>query len=107
MAQKALEMGLEGCLVEKTILGQIQKTGDGYITLEALLHDCFKGAPDSESPVSNEQEGECLMWCTHKQRSGLEEMPLALLTFDFFPLYRLNCSIQYYRSYAFMKACVE
>ncbi|XP_046869951.1 E3 ubiquitin-protein ligase XIAP [Hypomesus transpacificus] len=58
MAQKALEMGLEGCLVEKTILGQIQKTGDGYSTLEALLHDCFKGAPDSESPVSNEQEGD-------------------------------------------------
>lgn len=58
MAQKALEMGLEAGLVESTIQGKIQRTGEGYATLEALLHDCFHQAPGSDCSMSPEQQDE-------------------------------------------------
>ncbi|XP_054453676.1 E3 ubiquitin-protein ligase XIAP [Anoplopoma fimbria] len=54
MAQKAIEMGLEPGVVEKTILEKISKTGSGYSTVEALMEDLNN--TQSEAANSLEQD---------------------------------------------------
>ncbi|XP_034453580.1 E3 ubiquitin-protein ligase XIAP [Hippoglossus hippoglossus] len=49
MAQKAVEMGLNPCEVEKTILEKISRTGSGYSSLEALLEDCLNNSHESDT----------------------------------------------------------
>lgn len=59
MAQRAVEMGLEPALVERTILERIRRAGTGYSTLETLLQDCFNRGPDSDAETA-ENHGMCL-----------------------------------------------
>lgn len=49
MAQKAIGMGLEPSVVEKTILEKISRTGSNYPTLEALMEDCLNNTPESDA----------------------------------------------------------
>lgn len=55
MAQKAIGMGLEPSVVEKTILEKVSRTGSGYLTLEALIQDCLENAPESDAAKTLEQ----------------------------------------------------
>ncbi|XP_023258653.1 baculoviral IAP repeat-containing protein 8-like [Seriola lalandi dorsalis] len=56
MAQNAIGMGLEPCVVEKTILMKIRRTGSGYSSLEALLEDCFNNTPESATAMTEQQD---------------------------------------------------
>lgn len=56
MAQKAIEMGLEPSVVERTILEKISKTGSGYSSLEELLEDGFNNTPQSNAAHAEEQD---------------------------------------------------
>ncbi|XP_019968432.2 E3 ubiquitin-protein ligase XIAP [Paralichthys olivaceus] len=56
LAQKAVEMGLNPCEVEKTILEKIRRTGSGYSSLEALLEDCLNNSPDSDNAKTEKQD---------------------------------------------------
>ncbi|XP_031136007.1 E3 ubiquitin-protein ligase XIAP [Sander lucioperca] len=56
MAQKAIGMGLEPSVVEKTILEKVSRTGSGYLTLEALIQDCLENAPESDAAKTLEQD---------------------------------------------------
>lgn len=47
LAQKAIEMGLELSVVERTILEKTSRTGSGYSSLEALIQDCLNCPPQS------------------------------------------------------------
>lgn len=49
LAQKAIEMGLDPCVVEKTIKEKMSQTGSGYLSLEPLLEDAIKNMPKSET----------------------------------------------------------
>lgn len=51
MARKAIEMGLEPSIVEKTITEKISRTGSGYSNLEALFEDCFNNTPEGTVPT--------------------------------------------------------
>lgn len=55
MAQKAIGMGLEPSVVEKTTLEKISRTGSGYSTLEELMEDCLNNTPESDAANSQEQ----------------------------------------------------
>lgn len=55
LAQKALGMGLKPCVVEKTIKEKISRTGSGYSSLEALVEDCLKNTPESDTARTEEQ----------------------------------------------------
>ncbi|XP_029296820.1 E3 ubiquitin-protein ligase XIAP [Cottoperca gobio] len=55
MAQRAIGMGLEPSVVEKTILEKIRSTGSGYSTSEALMEDCLN-TPMSDSAMSQDQD---------------------------------------------------
>ncbi|TNN38104.1 E3 ubiquitin-protein ligase XIAP [Liparis tanakae] len=48
MAQKAIEMGLEPSVVEKTILEKIDQTGSGHSSLEELVEDCLNNSQQLE-----------------------------------------------------------
>ncbi|XP_070769393.1 E3 ubiquitin-protein ligase XIAP [Enoplosus armatus] len=50
MAQKAIGMGLEPSVVEKTTLEKISRTGSGYSSLEALIEDCLNNTPVTQEP---------------------------------------------------------
>ncbi|XP_041800037.1 E3 ubiquitin-protein ligase XIAP [Chelmon rostratus] len=56
MAQKAIEMGLEPGVVERTTLEKISRTGSGYSSLEALMEDCLNNTPESDAPETQEQD---------------------------------------------------
>ncbi|KAK5865094.1 hypothetical protein PBY51_016285 [Eleginops maclovinus] len=56
MAQKAIEMGLEPSVVEKTILEKISTTSSGYSTLEALVEDCLHNTQLSDAASSQGQD---------------------------------------------------
>ncbi|KAM9413021.1 E3 ubiquitin-protein ligase XIAP-like [Salvelinus alpinus] len=56
MAQRAVEMGLEPALVERTILERIRRAGTGYSTLETLLQDCFNRGPDSDAETAENHD---------------------------------------------------
>ncbi|CAG5992431.1 unnamed protein product [Menidia menidia] len=56
VAQKALEMGIESSVVEKTILKKISSTGSGYSTVEALVEDCLNGTAEDNSEQTQEQD---------------------------------------------------
>lgn len=53
MAQKAIGMGVEPSVVEKTILEKISKTGSSYSSLEALVEDCHNNTPESDAIGTN------------------------------------------------------
>lgn len=55
MAQKAIEMGVDPSVVERTILEKISKTGLGYSSLEELLEDSFNNTPQSDAAHAKEQ----------------------------------------------------
>ena len=55
VAQKAVEMGLNPCEVEKTILEKISRTGSGYSSLEALLEDCLNNSHESDTTETEKQ----------------------------------------------------
>lgn len=46
MAQKAVGMGLEPSVVEKSILEKISKTGSDYSTLEELVEDSLNNSQE-------------------------------------------------------------
>ncbi|XP_068442335.1 E3 ubiquitin-protein ligase XIAP [Clinocottus analis] len=48
MAQKAIGMGLEPSVVEKTILDKISATGSGYSTVEELVEDCLSNSQEQD-----------------------------------------------------------
>lgn len=54
MAQKAIAMGLDPSVVEKTILEKISGTGTGYSSLEALMEDCINNTPESDAYKTDE-----------------------------------------------------
>ncbi|XP_073343475.1 E3 ubiquitin-protein ligase XIAP [Pagrus major] len=56
MAQKAIEMGLDPSVVERTTLEKIGRTGSGYSSLEALMEDCLNNTPLSDAAESQEQD---------------------------------------------------
>ncbi|XP_044062011.1 E3 ubiquitin-protein ligase XIAP isoform X2 [Siniperca chuatsi] len=56
MAQKAISMGLEPSVVEKTTLEKISRTGSGYSSLEALVEDCLNNTPESDAVKTPEQD---------------------------------------------------
>lgn len=56
IAQKAIGMGLEPSVVEKTILEKMSRTGSDYSTLEALMVDCLNMTPDSDAAKTQEQD---------------------------------------------------
>lgn len=58
MAQKAIELGLEPSVVERTILEKISKTGAGYSSLEELLEDGFNNTPQSDAANAENQGAE-------------------------------------------------
>lgn len=47
VAQKAIEIGLDPSVVEKTTLEKIGRTGTGYSSLQALMEDCLNNTPES------------------------------------------------------------
>lgn len=53
MAQKAIEMGLEPSLVERTILERMRITGSGHSSVQALVEDCVSNtaAPQEDDPL--------------------------------------------------------
>ncbi|KAM7000222.1 E3 ubiquitin-protein ligase XIAP [Tautogolabrus adspersus] len=55
MAQRAIGMGLEPSVVEKSILEKINRTGLGYSSLEELMEDCLN-TQDSDPAQSQEQD---------------------------------------------------
>ena len=55
MAQKAIEMGLDPSVVERTTLEKISRTGSGYSSLEALMEDCLNNTPRSDAAESPEE----------------------------------------------------
>ncbi|KAM6923759.1 E3 ubiquitin-protein ligase XIAP [Xenentodon cancila] len=57
VALKAIEMGFECSMVEKTILKKISSTGSGYSNVEALVEDCFDSTAESKS-TNTEQQNE-------------------------------------------------
>lgn len=56
MAQKAIEMGLEPSVVERTTLEKISRTGSDYSSLEALVEDCLNNAPQSGAATMEQDE---------------------------------------------------
>lgn len=56
MAQRAIEMGLEPSVVEKTILDKISRTGSDYAKLELLVQDCLNNTPDSDTMREKQEE---------------------------------------------------
>uniref|UniRef100_A0A3P8SR03 E3 ubiquitin-protein ligase XIAP n=1 Tax=Amphiprion percula TaxID=161767 RepID=A0A3P8SR03_AMPPE len=56
MAQKAIEMGLEPSVVEKTILDKISRTGSDYTKLELLVEDCLNNSPESDTMGEKQDE---------------------------------------------------
>ncbi|XP_076594613.1 E3 ubiquitin-protein ligase XIAP [Chaetodon auriga] len=56
MAQKAIEMGLEPSVVERTTLEKISRTGSGYASLEALMEDCLNNTPQSDAAETQKQD---------------------------------------------------
>ncbi|XP_035525558.1 E3 ubiquitin-protein ligase XIAP [Morone saxatilis] len=56
MAQKAIVMGLEPRVVERTILEKISRTSSGYSSLEELMEDCINSPPQSDAAEAAEQE---------------------------------------------------
>ncbi|XP_008276362.1 E3 ubiquitin-protein ligase XIAP [Stegastes partitus] len=56
MAQKAIEMGLDPSVVEKTILDKISRTGSDYAKLESLVEDCLNNRPDSDTVTEKQDE---------------------------------------------------
>lgn len=53
IAQKAIEMGLDPCLVERTILERKRITGSGHSSVQALVEDCLSNtaAPQEDDPL--------------------------------------------------------
>lgn len=49
MVQKAVEMGIEASVVEKSILEKMNRTGSGYSSMEALVEDCLRNTTASET----------------------------------------------------------
>lgn len=68
MAQKAIGMGLEPSVVEKTILEKIIGTGTGYSSLEALMEDCINNMQDCDASQTEEQ-GTVHLVCKNKYYS--------------------------------------
>ncbi|XP_018530983.1 E3 ubiquitin-protein ligase XIAP [Lates calcarifer] len=68
LAQKALGMGLKPCVVEKTIKEKISRTGSGYSSLEALVEDCLKNTPESDTARTEEQDEDPLEKLMRLQR---------------------------------------
>nr|XP_046261254.1 E3 ubiquitin-protein ligase XIAP [Scatophagus argus] len=56
MAQKALEVGLEPSVVERTILEKIGRTGSGYSSLEALMEDCLNDRTHSDAAQTLDED---------------------------------------------------
>ncbi|XP_027132265.1 E3 ubiquitin-protein ligase XIAP-like [Larimichthys crocea] len=68
MAQKAIELGLEPSVVERTILEKISKTGSGYSSLEELLEDGFNNTPQSDAAQAENQDEDPLESLRRLQR---------------------------------------
>ncbi|KAE8286186.1 E3 ubiquitin-protein ligase XIAP [Larimichthys crocea] len=68
MAQKAIELGLEPSVVERTILEKISKTGAGYSSLEELLEDGFNNTPQSDAANAENQDEDPLESLRRLQR---------------------------------------
>lgn len=56
MAQKAIEMGLDPSVVEKTILEKISSTGSGYSSLQGLVEDCLNNTPESDAVKMEDED---------------------------------------------------
>ncbi|XP_068596442.1 E3 ubiquitin-protein ligase XIAP [Brachionichthys hirsutus] len=56
MAQRAIEMGVEPGVVERTTLEKISRTGSCYSSLEALMEDCLKNTPQNDVPSEQDEE---------------------------------------------------
>ncbi|XP_017275162.1 E3 ubiquitin-protein ligase XIAP [Kryptolebias marmoratus] len=50
MARKAIEIGIEPSMVERSILQKIDRTGSGFSNVEALVEDCLSNTAESEMP---------------------------------------------------------
>ncbi|KAL0973793.1 hypothetical protein UPYG_G00211240 [Umbra pygmaea] len=68
MAQKAVEMGLDSALVARIIEEKRSKTGTGYCSMEALLHDCFSTGLDSDGETLKNQDEDPLEKLQRLQR---------------------------------------
>ncbi|XP_072252181.1 E3 ubiquitin-protein ligase XIAP [Leuresthes tenuis] len=56
LAQKAIEMGIEPSVVERTILMKMSRTGSGFSSVEALVEGCLENTPQSYSEQTQEQD---------------------------------------------------
>lgn len=68
MAQKAIQMGLEPSLVERTILERIRATGSGYSSVQALVEDCLNNSPGNEASTAAKQDDDPLKKLEKLQR---------------------------------------
>jgi len=55
LAQKAIEIGIEPSVVERTILMKMSRTGSGFSSVEALVEGCLENTPESYSDQTQEQ----------------------------------------------------
>lgn len=67
IAQKAIEMGLEPSLVERTILNRMRTTGSGYYNVQSLVEDCLNNE-DNEVSTGAEQDDDPLKKLEKLQR---------------------------------------
>ncbi|KAM4555935.1 E3 ubiquitin-protein ligase XIAP [Odontesthes bonariensis] len=56
LAQKAIEVGIEPSVVERTILKKMSRTGSGFSSVEALVEGCLEDTPESYSDQTQEQD---------------------------------------------------
>lgn len=56
IAQKAIEMGLEPSLVEKTILQKLQTTGSSFSSVQALVEGCLNYEPENEASTKADED---------------------------------------------------
>lgn len=59
IAQKAVDMGFDPVKVERAILEKIRKSGQGYSSVESLIHNVLSNSEENDPEVSHGNEGMC------------------------------------------------
>lgn len=70
MVQKAVEMGIEANVVEKTILEKMNRTGSGYSSMEALVADCLCDTTESETATAQGSNASDTVWHISSRSTG-------------------------------------
>ncbi|KAK2903903.1 hypothetical protein Q8A73_010560 [Channa argus] len=71
MAQKAIEIGIEPIVVEKTIKEKIDRSGSAYSSVEELIQDCYNNTPENNTASTDKQDEDPLEKLRRLQREKL------------------------------------